>query len=181
MLAHQRGKLLKGKQGLVHAFDGNLLENVLMMPDHEDLLVRIDAQINILPNPIQMNIVASFSNTHGSILADLPNEVLPMDLLQPGVRVNERGKRTQAWKRRKCHTRRLVPAGNGLVGSLHIVMDQEGFRDLAYLLKRLRPMDLDTLLVVGAMVALDKGIFVGSMRRTDIGLNAQTEQESHQR
>ena len=42
MLAHERGKLLKGKQGLVQAFDGNLLENVLMMPDHEDLLVRID-------------------------------------------------------------------------------------------------------------------------------------------
>ena len=101
MLAHERGKLLKGKQGLVQAFDGNLLENVLMMPDHEDLLVRIDAQINILPNHIQMNIVASFSNTHGSILADLPNEMLSMHMGQPSVRVNQLRKWRQTGKFRK--------------------------------------------------------------------------------
>jgi hypothetical protein len=46
LLAHECGKLLEWKQGVVQPFDGNLLEHVLL-PDNKDLLERIDAQIDV--------------------------------------------------------------------------------------------------------------------------------------
>jgi hypothetical protein len=79
-----------------------------------------------------VNGITPLINTHSTIGTHLANEMLPIDLLQPSVRGNERGKRTQAWKRGKGHTRGLVARGVGLVGSLHSVMSQEGLRDRTY-------------------------------------------------
>jgi len=50
LLAHKCCKQLKRKQSLVKPFDRNLPENLLAMPDDKDLLVSINAQINILPD-----------------------------------------------------------------------------------------------------------------------------------
>ena len=92
LLAHQRSKLLKRQKGLLQPFDGNLLEKPRALPDDEDLLVGIDTEIDILPDPVQVHIVTSFSNTHSAILANLANEMLPMNVCQPGVGINRRGK-----------------------------------------------------------------------------------------
>jgi hypothetical protein len=43
LLPHEGGKLLKREHGFVHPFDGNLLEDPLLMPDHKDLPRRINA------------------------------------------------------------------------------------------------------------------------------------------
>src|SRR5712691_2416607 len=127
---------------MLEPLDGNLLEEVLAMPDHKDLLWRINAQINILPDQVQMNIIASFSNACCPILTHLPHEMLPVNLRQPSVRIHERGKSRQAGQGWKGHTWWLVATGECLIGSLGIVVAQEGCRDLTHLLKGLGTMDL---------------------------------------
>src|SRR6266487_2740679 len=111
-----------------------------------------------------MNVVTPFCNTYGSILANLPNEVLSMHAGEPGVRINELRKWRQALKLWEGHTWWLVPTGKRLVGPLRIVVNREGFRDLLSLLKRVWAMNLYALLIVGTMVAFDKGVFIRSMR-----------------
>src|SRR5205823_1796363 len=39
LLAHEGGKLLKGKQGLMKPFDRHLLKNLLSVPNDKDLLM----------------------------------------------------------------------------------------------------------------------------------------------
>ena len=64
----------------------------------------IDTPVDILPYHVHMNGVAPAVNTYGAIDTHLANEMLSVDLRQLDVRINERGKCRQAWKRRKCHT-----------------------------------------------------------------------------
>lgn len=59
-------------------------------------------------------------------------------------------------------------------------MDQEGFCDLTHR-SCLRMIHLYTLLIIGAVIALDKGMLVGSMGRVHVGLNPQTQQKAHKR
>src|SRR5689334_18122158 len=122
-----------------------------------------------------MNIITVFSNPHGSILADLPNEMLSMDVEQPSVRVNELRKWRQAGKFWEGYTWWLVATGKPLVGPLRVVVKHEGFRDLPSLLKGAWTRDLDALLIVGPMVALDKSVRLWVMWGTHVRLNAQTE------
>jgi len=84
--------------------------------------------------------------------------MLSMYVGQPSVRINELRKWRQALKFWEGYTWGLVPAGKPLVGPLRIVVKHEGFRDLPSLLKGVWAMDLYALLIVGAMVALDKSI-----------------------
>ncbi len=97
-------------------FDGHLLEDLLAVPNDKDLLVCINTQVDILPDHVQVHVVAPFSNPHGSILAHLANEVLSMDVLQPSIGINGRGKRREAWKRWERDTRWQVATGKRLVG-----------------------------------------------------------------
>ncbi len=181
LLAHERCKLLKGQQGVLQSLDGNLLEQVLLMPDDKDLLRRIDAQIDVLPDHIHVNVVAPIGNAHRAILTYLPNEMLFMDLLQPRIGVNEGGKRGQTGKCRKGYSRWPVATRKRLIGSLRIVMDQEACRHLTDLFQRVWPMHLQTLLIERAMVPLHVAIFIRTARRADVGLDPQTQQEAHER
>jgi hypothetical protein len=142
LLAHQSSKLLKRQQALVQPFDGNLLEKVLTMPNNEDVLVSIDAQIDILPDPVQVHIVASFGNTHCSILTNFANEMLPMDRCQPGVWINRGRKCRQSWQVRKSHTRRLIVTGKPLMRALRVVMNQKSLSDFTHVPKCLWVKDL---------------------------------------
>jgi hypothetical protein len=80
LLAHECGKLLKGQQGLLEPFDGHLLEDVLLMGHHKDLPGCIDAQVDVLSDPIHMDVVASFTYAHRAVRSHLPNEMLSMHL-----------------------------------------------------------------------------------------------------
>jgi len=102
-------------------------------------------------------------------------------MLQPGIGINERGKRREAWKRWERDTGWEVATGKCLVRSLCIVVVQEAGGDLTHLLKCLGTMHLDALLVKRSMVSFDKGVLVGSMRRTDVRLDPQTQQKAHER
>jgi hypothetical protein len=70
VFAHQSSKLLKREQALVEPFDANLLEKLLAVPDDEDLLIGINTEINILSDPVEIDIVASFGNAHRAILTN---------------------------------------------------------------------------------------------------------------
>jgi hypothetical protein len=143
--------------------------------------LRIDAQINILPDEIQMNVVTAFSNAYGSILTDLPNEMLSMKGGQPGIRVNELRKWRQAGKFWEGDTWWLIPTRECLVGSLQIGVKHEGFRGLPSLLKSTWARDLNALLVVGSMVAFYITVLLWLMWGTHVRLNAQTEEKAHKR
>ena len=58
----------------------------------------------------------------------------------------------------------MIAAGKRLIRPFGIVVNHEGFRDLPRLLKRVWAMNLYALLIVGAMVAFDKGVLIRSMR-----------------
>src|SRR5579884_3110503 len=53
--------------------------------------------------------------------------------------------------------------------------------DLAGLLQRGRPVDLQALPVIGAVVALDKSVLIGPTRWVDLDGHAQAGQEADQR
>lgn len=159
----------------------NLLEKVLAVPDNEGVLVSIDTQIDMLPNPLQVHVVASFDNSHGPILTSFADEMLPMDRCQPGVWINRRRERRQSWQVRKSHARRLIATGKPLMRTLSVVMNQEGVSHLTNLLKRLGMKDLETFLVRCSIESFSKRIFVWSMGWTHIGLNPHTKEKTDQR
>jgi hypothetical protein len=98
-----------------------------------------------------------------------------MDVLQPSIGINERGKRREAWKRWERDTRWQVATGKRLVRSLCIVVVQEAGGNLTHLLKGLGAMQLYALLVKRSMVSFYKRVFVWPMRRADVGLDSQTQ------
>jgi hypothetical protein len=61
--------------------------------------------------------------------------------------------------------------------ALGIVMNKEGFCDGTNLLECLGMQDLETLLIIGAIESFNKGVFIGSMGWTHVGLDAETEQK----
>ena len=75
-------------------------------------------------------------------------------------------------------TRGFIAAGAPLVWTLCIVMLHELLGHFLYLLQGRRPMDLQALLVVASMIPFDVAIAIWSLRRTDVGLDAQAEQEA---
>lgn len=114
----------------MQSFDRNLFEKPLTVSDDKNLLVGIDTEIDILPDPLQVHIVASFGNTHRSILAHLANEVLPMDVSQSGVGINRGRKRRQVWQVRKSRTRRLVLTRKPLVRAFSICSAREKIENI---------------------------------------------------
>jgi hypothetical protein len=52
LLALQSSKSLEWQNGFLQPFDGNLLEKPRALSDDEDLLVGINTQIDILPDPV---------------------------------------------------------------------------------------------------------------------------------
>jgi hypothetical protein len=105
-----------------------------------------------------VQVITALGNAHRTILAHLPNTVLSMDVLQPGIGINERGKRREAWERWECDTGWQVATGKRLVRSLCIVVVQEAGGDLTHLLQCLVTMHLDALLVKRSMVSFHKRV-----------------------
>ena len=68
-----------------------------------------------------------------------------------------------------------------MVGTLDIVVLDEGLGDLSRLLQGGRTIQGETLLLIGAMIAFHKGVLLGVLRITDVHLDAQTGTEAHQR
>ena len=66
------------------------------------------------------------------------------------------------------------------MGTLKVVMGDKVRCDLPGLLQVSRPVDGQALLLIGAVVAFDKGILLGVVRSTDLDLNAQTGSKAHQ-
>src|SRR5438128_2698419 len=64
--------------------------------------------------------------------------------------------------------------------ALEVVVLHEGLRDRASLLQVGWPLHGQTLLLIAAMVAFDKGVLLGMMRITDVDLDAQTGAKTEQ-
>ena len=58
LLAHQSSKVFERQKSFLQSFDGNLLEKPRALSDDEDLLVGINTQIDILPDPVEIHIMA---------------------------------------------------------------------------------------------------------------------------
>lgn len=78
-MAHQSRKLLEWQDGFMQSLDGNLLEKFLAMPNDKDLLSGINAQIDILSDPVEIHVIASFGKTYRPILANFAHKMLPVN------------------------------------------------------------------------------------------------------
>jgi hypothetical protein len=73
-----------------------------------------------------------------------------------------------------------MATGARLLGSLSIVVLQEGCRHLTCLLSGAWQVHLEALLPQRSLEPLDRGLLVGPMWRADGGLDAQAQQKAHQ-
>src|SRR6266581_1250814 len=73
-----------------------------------------------------------------------------------------------------------VVARASLMGSLPVVMLLIRSRHFGRFLQRGRPMHQHTLVFVGAVRAFDIGLLLRLVRRTDVGVDAQTEEKPTQ-
>jgi hypothetical protein len=76
---------------------------------------------------------------------------------------------------------RLISAGQALVWPLIVIMLLEGGCNRSHSLQISRPMDLQTFLLVGPVVAFHKGIQVWSVRWTDHHLDHKAQPEAQER
>jgi len=115
-----------------------------------------------------------------AIRADATRKGVPVNTLEPTISIDGFGQRWKGWQGRKGHAWWLILARATLMRPFIGVMLHEALSHFTPLLQGSRPMDLQTLLSVAAMVPFDKGIFIWTLSRTDNGLDAQAEQEAAQ-
>jgi hypothetical protein len=93
LLSHERHKLLKGQQRLLQSFDGQPLDRLMLVPDDQFLLGSMHTHIHILTTERLLEIIGYIINEHAPMGADLTNEVRPIDMLQPRIRIYKAGDR----------------------------------------------------------------------------------------
>lgn len=90
---------------------------------------------------------------------------------KPAIRINHFWKSRPFREEGKGNARRLIVASKRLVGSFEIVMVSKFLIGADGLFKRARFLAAHTLIFISAMEALNKGIEVRSLGRTEIDLN----------
>ena len=121
---------------------GNLFDGLAIMIDDKDSLVSINAEVHILANEIKVYVIASIADTNGSVGPHFPHKMLPINTLDPGVRIDKVRKRRQLGELREGDRRWEVATGESLMGALGIVMNEELLSDFLNLLKGLWAMHL---------------------------------------
>src|SRR5262249_32432343 len=87
-VSHQRRKLLERQESVVEPFNGNSFEKPRALPDDEHLLLGIDTEIDISPDSVEIDVITSFSNAYGAILAHFAHKMLSMNRGEPGIGIH---------------------------------------------------------------------------------------------
>ena len=112
---------------------------------------------------------------------DFALQVQAIQRVQPMIRIHHQREWREVGQGGKGGAWGLIATGERLVGTLDMVVLDEGLGDLPRLLQGGRTIQGETLLLIGAIRAFHKGVLLGVLRITDVHLDAQTGTEAHQR
>src|SRR5215831_15473568 len=101
----------------------------------------------------------------------MSNEVLAMHVAEPGIGSHKAWDWWQSRQGGRSDTRRAIPAGDRLIGSLVVVMLHKRLVGFPNLFECADSCHQQTFLLRGAMITLDKRVEIGSVRRADDGLD----------
>jgi hypothetical protein len=113
-----------------------------------------------------------------AIAAHPADKGLPMESVEPAIRIDQARQWWQDGQLGAGHLRRHIATGEPLMGTLSVGVGEEALGHLTHLLERVRPMDLQAFRSERAMVPFDVAIAVGTLRRADGGRNAQRDATS---
>jgi len=161
--------------------DRHVLDQRRVLVDFEELLWRIDQEHDVLSGKSLLDVVGFLIDLDAAIGADATHKGVPVNALEPAIRIDRFGDCWQFGQGRKGHARWLILARATLMRPFIVVMLHEALSHFTYLLQGGRPMYLETLLIVASVISLDVGIFIWALRRANIGLDTQAEQEAAKR
>jgi hypothetical protein len=99
---------------------------------------------------------------------------------KPGMRVNSLWKGWECRQGRKSQARRAIATGPSLMGTFRIGVLEKRFCSLTHLLQGAWLINLETLLPLGPLKPVHKGIVVGPMWRANVRLQQEAQQEPTQ-
>jgi hypothetical protein len=153
----------------MQAFDGQTLEPLLSLKHVKEPIRSIDEHAERLLGPVTTQVVALVIDLDAAIAAYPADKGLPMESVEPAIRIDQARQWWQDGQLGACHLRRHIATGQPLKGALPVVVGEEALGHLTHLLERAWPMDLQTFRIERAMISFDVAIAVGTLRRTDIG------------
>jgi hypothetical protein len=106
--------------------------------------------------------------------------MLPIDLGEPGIRIDHIGNLQQGGQCGKCHPGRAIATGETLMRALPVVMLPKALCHLVYLLQRRRAMTGEAFLFISPMIPFDKSILLPMVRITYYNCDTQAVRDSDQ-
>ena len=137
---HQGDVLIQGHFCSLQSFDRDAFEPFRSQPHVESPLSSIDEEHHLLSGQGLADVIGLMIDGHAAISADSPRERLPLERVEPRIRVHLVRKSRQPRQDGKCLAWRLVATGKGLIGSLVVLMLLEDRGHLTRLLESVRPL-----------------------------------------
>src|SRR5436190_2035622 len=159
-LLDQRHIPIKRQDFSMQPLDRHVLDQRRVLVDFEELLWRIDQEHDVLSGKSLLDGVGFLIDLDAAIGADATRKGVPVNALEPAIRIDRFGDCWQFGQGRKGHARWLILARATLMRPFIVVMLHEALSHFTYLLQGGRPMHLYALLLVASMISLDKGIFI---------------------
>ena len=141
----------------------------------QDALLGIDQQRDVLATQLAREVIGLLIDLHTAIGADFAVQQVSMKRQQPAVGIDPLGQGGQGGQGRKSHPRGLIAAAPALMGTLLVGVLLIGLGHVLDFLSGGRPMHQQAFLLVAAMVALDRGVFLGLLWWAQVGCHTQTE------
>lgn len=138
----------------------HLLDQGVLMIDLEERIWRIDQEDDVVSGEGLLDGVGLQVDLDTAVGTNATREGMPVNALEPAIRIDLLRHRWQLGQRWKGDTRRLMLTRVPLMWPLVVVMLHELLGDLAYLLESGRPVHLETLLIITSMVPFDVTVFL---------------------
>ena len=179
MLGNPGQIILKGHQAVAKSLDRHALEFLALVKDYQFAVVWVNPVHHILSDESLADVVRPFIDGNRSISADFAYKPLTLDVPKPTVGIDPVRQAGQGGQAGEGNSRWLVATGAALVGTFMMIMVVKMFESLGSLPGVLWQVHLDAFTLQRAMQALDIRVFVGTMRWTDLRLDAQAQQKEN--
>jgi hypothetical protein len=126
----------KGSKVFCKPLSGKPLEGLMPVPNHQFSCRGIYTDINVLSSQGLFHIVTHVIKQHAAIGTHFPYEVLPINMMQPSVRIDNSRPSRQRRQVRKGDTRRLIATRKRLIRAFMVVVLHKGSGGFSYLFLR---------------------------------------------
>src|SRR2546421_8575824 len=106
----------------MQALDGNLLDEGTCVPDLEELLLCLHEENHLLTGQCLLDVIRLQVDIDTAIRADATGKCLPMNALEPAIRIDGFRHRSKIWQGWMRDTWRSILAGSSLMRTLLIGM-----------------------------------------------------------